>query len=154
MRRAIPFLAALLFLPLSAAGKPVKALPRQLHVFAPPVIPHEAQEGAACTDCHRTERTDGVPGIPHRVQGDCRGCHIYQASKAPWRESRYRAEKAPTVRKARAFPGAPPPVAHRVFMRENCLACHGKEPRPGAPKNPHPQRPACLSCHLASEPLK
>lgn len=134
-------LAPLLVLPLWAAPPA-----RQVHAYAPPVIPHERHEGAACTDCHGLERSKGIPGIPHQVQGDCRGCHVHQGW--PSGSAVPRAGKAAPALKPTGGTGpGPMPMRHATFMRENCRACHGGEPRSRTP-NPHPDRPHCLSCHV------
>jgi len=118
--------------------------------YVPPVIPHPLEAGVACTSCHGTTRASGVPGIPHRVQGDCKGCHVTQTKAAPWRRNTFRAEATRRVARC-TFPGAPPAMGHPVFMRENCLACHGQEKHPGMKLNPHPGRPNCGSCHLPGQ---
>lgn len=109
-------------------------------LFAPPVISHEAHADTRCTDCHGLERNGGVPGIPHREQGDCRACHVYQGGVA--------VQSLLTAKKLRARYAGSPAIPHSVHMRENCRACHGSEPRPGA-SNPHPGRPNCRACHVA-----
>jgi predicted CXXCH cytochrome family protein len=46
------------------------------------------------------------------------------------------------------YDGAPPTIPHKVFMRENCGACHVG---PGAREEiltTHPERTRCRQCHV------
>jgi nitrate reductase (cytochrome), electron transfer subunit len=129
-------MSALALLLVLAASGPVRT-------YAPPPIPHALDQGA-CASCHGPERSGGVPGVPHRAAGYCQSCHVAgpstKASKG--KPSRH-------ARGTRAYPGAPPGVPHEVFMREHCLACHGREVHPGMRRNPHPERPNCVYCHVS-----
>jgi cytochrome c-type protein NapB len=55
-------------------------------------------------------------------------------------------------RGSRAYPGAPPTVPHGVFMRQNCMSCHGPD-RPNAILSSHPERQNCLQCHAPDATL-
>ena len=136
---------------LAAAPAKPKAAPkpdRQMTPYAPPVIPHPVEPGAACTDCHGVADS-GAPALPHRLIPNCQGCHIEQQAVTPFRGNTFRAEgEGPGPNRAR-YSGAPPAIPHHTLMREVCVACHGKEPRHGA-KNPHPDRATCTQCHLPS----
>lgn len=123
--------------------------PERLHAYAPPVIPHDLHKGASCTDCHAREISGGVPAVPHKAGGWCQSCHVPSSAAAPFRANAFKGEPVSHARGARAYPGAPPALPHAVAMRENCLACHGREAHPGMRRNPHPGRANCLSCHLA-----
>jgi cytochrome c-type protein NapB len=79
--------------------------------------------------------------------GWCRSCHLARQAAEPFHGNRFKGDPASRTRGARAYPGAPPALPHTVAMRENCLACHGKETHPGMKRNPHPERANCLSCH-------
>lgn len=148
MRSALLLLLLCSFLP-AAPARPSKAADR-LHAFAPPVIPHENHGGARCVDCHEPERTTAAPGIPHRNQGDCKGCHVYQEIKGVWKPTSFVGEQGGS-RVPRTIPAsAPAAMAHAIHMRENCAACHGKVSRPRTP-NPHPGRVNCRSCHVSQE---
>lgn len=133
------------------AGPPRTKAPesfRQMTPYAPPVIPHPLEKGQACTECHGVADS-GAPALPHRPIANCQACHIEQQAVRPFRPNGFKAEKEARGPNRATFPGAPPAVPHHVYMREVCVACHGKEPRHGA-KGPHPERAACLQCHLPS----
>ena len=46
----------------------------------------------------------------------------------------------------RAYGTAPPTTPHPVWMRRNCMACHGPG-REQAIRTSHPERQNCLQCH-------
>lgn len=64
---------------------------------------------------------------------------------------------------ARAFPGAPPVIPHRLadptsYGGQTCLACHGDGgwvPKLDAyaPVTPHPELANCVQCHVAASAL-
>jgi cytochrome c-type protein NapB len=67
-----------------------------------------------------------------------------------------------TYRALRAYPGAPPRIPHGLTHEEyrtaGCRTCHdrgGYSQRFGAyaPVTPHPERVACLQCHVADDRL-
>jgi len=133
-----------------AAGpaKPGPAPFRQMTPYAPPVIPHPVEKDQACTACHGVPDS-GAPALPHRMIANCQACHLEQQAVKPFRANAFKPEKEARGSNRATFPGAPPAVPHHVQMREVCVACHGREPRHGA-KAPHPERAACLQCHLPS----
>ena len=47
----------------------------------------------------------------------------------------------------RAFSGAPPTIPHRVFMRDNCISCHGPTGYHEY-RTTHPNRTQCMQCHV------
>lgn len=89
----------------------------------------------------------GVPVMPHREIANCRQCHVAQQVVKPFRKNRFQGGGDP-VRVARPSSGAPPVMPHRAFMREKCLACHGKESRGDIVHSPHPDRVRCQQCHV------
>jgi nitrate reductase cytochrome c-type subunit len=134
---------------------------RRLYDGAPPVIPHEEQS-ATCTSCHNQEGMS-VPGLgfappsPHSETAGlgevryCRQCHLFQRVADPG-----------DVFVANTFVGlsqdlrhgrrlnalAPPVIPHRVFMRENCVACHSGPAAREEIRTPHPERMNCRQCHV------
>lgn len=121
---------------------------------APPVIPHGAEtpEDKDCLHCHRsvTRTEDGrvAQATPHPQFSNCLQCHApalpgggkdvgsaWQGLKEPKRGDRWT-----TV--------SPPTVPHRIFMRENCLSCHGPENPDMRVRTSHPERTHCLQCHV------
>jgi predicted CXXCH cytochrome family protein len=154
--RSLRLLPLILLPALGLAASPAKPkaaakaprFERQMTPYAPPVIPHPVEKGAACTACHDAAGA-AAPALPHRMIPNCQACHVEQAAAKPFKGNAYRVEgERPGPNRAR-YSGAPPAIPHHTLMREVCTACHGKTPRHGA-KNPHPDRPACTSCHLPS----
>jgi len=124
---------------------------------APPVIPHEAF-GAACESCHAPSgpavaELGYAPRSPHgdtrgMAFGRCRQCHVFQSTQAVWRTSAFAGLARPETPAYRAHALAPPVIPHRVFMREDCNACHdGPGARP-AIRTTHPERTRCRQCHV------
>ena len=133
-------------------------LERRLYSGAPPVIPHEPL-GAACTACH-TDSGREVPGIgiapanPHQGTDNaaatinCRQCHVFSNTDDRFAETTFTGYLPSSVRGDRLYAGAPPVVPHRLFMRENCAACHtGPAARPEIVCT-HPERTNCRQCHM------
>jgi len=125
---------------------------RRLFDGAPPVIPHE-RFGPACLSCHG-ERGMSVPGVgysppsPHgstASMGRCEQCHVFQPGGKPWRESSFVGLRQDLRRGQRLNPLAPPVIPHRVFMRENCRACHAGPAAREEIRTSHPERPRCRS---------
>ena len=126
------------------AGGPHKRSDLRISAYAPPTIPHDV-DSPDCLDCHATNEV-GAPMIPHREIPNCLQCHVPQAGAALFRGNGF-AGVAEPARPARAYRGAPPVSPHRFFMRENCLACHGRDARPDIVHTPHPERFNCIQCH-------
>ncbi|MBI4352466.1 MAG: hypothetical protein HY593_00920 [Candidatus Omnitrophica bacterium] len=122
----------------------------RISAYAPPVIPHEADLGD-CLDCHASHEV-GAPMIPHKVFAHCRQCHVPQSDVDVFRANAFVGIREPG-KLPRAHEKAPPAVPHRVFMRENCLACHDPEARPDVIHTTHPQRMHCLQCHVPARRL-
>lgn len=124
---------------------------------APPVIPHavEALGRQICVKCHGPRglvtasglRARPSPHAPNVIA--CRQCHVEQLPDAgrmvrgtsvTWRGLE------PRPVQPRANPTGPPVIPHRLFMRENCEACHGRAGEPELQVD-HAKRIACLTCH-------
>ncbi len=123
----------------------------RLSAYAPPVIPHDIED-TPCLDCHSQNDMD-IPVIPHREISNCRQCHIPQSYVPLFRKNRFRDVSEPVVL-TRLYKEAPPLIPHRVFMRENCLACHGKTSRKDVIDTPHPERLNCRQCHIEQKDVK
>lgn len=145
---------------------------RRLYDGAPPVIPHEPF-GAQCTSCHG-ERGISVPGVgfsPPSPHGDtagmgalagvdqdgltvpgnvirCQQCHLFQRAEEPWVENEFVGLRQDLRRGERLYPLAPPVIPHKVFMRENCHACHAGPAAREEIRTDHPERPRCRQCHV------
>lgn len=127
---------------------------------APPTVPHpiDQLDSAACMACHGEGlRTASLRAskMPHPFYANCTQCHVeqqatYTAPSATF-ENSFAGAAAP-MRGERAFAGAPPVVPHSTWMRNDCLACHGRTAAPGLAST-HPWRKNCLQCHAESSQL-
>ncbi|MGL4399315.1 MAG: nitrate reductase cytochrome c-type subunit [Luteolibacter sp.] len=128
---------------------------------APPVIPHgiDTLSSAACISCHGRDGNLVISGkrpaeISHPWVTNCTSCHVpadglrqITASKT----TRLNIENTFLGKRSagsgpRAYDGAPPTTPHPVWMRQNCMACHGPG-REQAIRTSHPERENCLQCH-------
>ncbi|MCA9577384.1 MAG: nitrate reductase cytochrome c-type subunit [Polyangiales bacterium] len=131
---------------------------------APPTIPHAVdQHGApACLACHAEGmRVEGraAPLMSHERFDSCLQCHALAESPLP--RSAPLAHSVSEVnsflgltepeRGERAWPGAPPTMPHRTFMRERCDSCHGTQA--SGLTTSHPWRQSCPQCHAPSATL-
>ena len=123
---------------------------------APPIIPHEVErtDDAACYACHgkgmRIE--DRVANqMCHPFLANCTQCHAppppqpFAAVNATV-ETNFVGLPAP-LQGERAFPGAPPTIPHSTWMRDTCLACHGRAAGWAGLETTHPWRTNCQQCH-------
>ena len=128
---------------------------------APPVVPHaiDTISSAACTECHGQGENLLIGGkrpaeISHPWITNCTSCHVPADGLRRFTEpaesrlvvtSSFAGE--PSAGKGtRAYQGAPPTMSHPVWMRQNCMACHGPG-RESAIRSSHPERQNCLQCH-------
>jgi cytochrome c-type protein NapB len=128
---------------------------------APPVVPHaiDSLRSTACMSCHG-EGGDLViagkrpPKISHPWITNCTSCHVPADGLRQFtatEETRLHIEneflgKESAGKGSRAYPTAPPTMPHAVWMRQNCMACHGPG-REQAIRTSHPERRNCLQCH-------
>jgi len=128
---------------------------------APPVIPHgiDTLSSASCLACHSQNGNLIIAGkrpaeISHPWVTNCTSCHVpddgLRQITAPASE-RLTVENAFVGKRSagpgtRAYPTAPPTTPHAVWMRQNCMACHGPG-REQAIRTSHPERSNCLQCH-------
>jgi len=115
---------------------------------APPVIPHPTMPTGTlpCMACHENGLVIGkkiATKMSHPLYSNCTQCHV---EAEPGGLGEFAAIKALSDR---AFAGAPPAMPHPVWMRENCLSCHGPTGQAGL-RTTHPERINCLQCHLAT----
>ncbi len=117
----------------------------RFYMYAPPVIPHDADLGT-CLDCHNTSEM-GAPMMPHKEITNCRQCHVPKKDVLLFKKNAFNGIPEPKKLK-RAYKGAPPAMPHRLFMRENCLACHGPDSSEDVINTSHPERKNCRQCHV------
>jgi hypothetical protein len=131
---------------------------RRLYDGAPPVIPHD-DFGMTCTECHNMTgmEVEGVgyaPPQPHadtpgmRSQTRCTQCHVFQQADTLFAASEFVGLRQDLRRGARLNPIAPPTIPHKVFMRENCAACHTGAAAREEIRTTHPERIRCRQCHV------
>lgn len=122
---------------------------------APPVIPHPIAglNVQTCRACH-AEGLKAGDKIAHMASHtyliNCTQCHVEAANPA------LGDDKGPVnsfvgIRPGgyggmRAYTGAPPVMPHTVFMRTNCVACHGEFGYDGW-RPDHLARTNCIQCH-------
>jgi cytochrome c-type protein NapB len=128
---------------------------------APPVIPHtiDTLTTNACASCHGQGETLVIGGrrpaeISHPWITSCTSCHVpadglrrltEQSAERLVVENSF-VGKSSFGHGSRAYQGAPPTTPHPVWMRQNCMACHGPG-REQAIRTSHPDRRNCLQCH-------
>lgn len=128
---------------------------------APPVVPHaiDPLRSTACMTCHGEDGNLVISGkrppeISHPWITNCTSCHVPADGLRQFtatEEARLFIEndflgKESAGKGARAYPTAPPTMPHPVWMRQNCMACHGPG-RDQAIRTSHPERHNCLQCH-------
>lgn len=130
---------------------------RRAYDGAPPVMPHEGFS-RACLGCHNAVGVgvDGVgyaPPSPHGETpglqgGRCGQCHVPQVRVAVWRANGFAGVRQDLRRGDRLYAGAPPTIPHRVFMREDCAACHTGPAAREEVRMRHEIRGRCRQCHV------
>jgi len=131
---------------------------RRAYDGAPPVVPHE-NFGIECIECHNLEgmSVEGVgyaPPSPHdgtsglSAIAHCRQCHVFQTTDAVFAANEFRGLRQDLRSGERLNAWAPPTIPHKVFMRENCQACHSGPAAREEIRTPHPDRPRCRQCHV------
>lgn len=134
-------------------------LSRRAYPGGPPIIPHPVVDerspgGPVCLTCHAgggyvPKFEAFAPVTPHPDLPNCRQCHNPVRTDGLFQETTFRPASAPQLNGS-PLPTSPPPIPHRLEMRENCLACHAG---PGAVeeiRTTHPDRPNCRQCHALS----
>lgn len=131
---------------------------RRLFDGAPPTIPHQ-NFGVSCSACHdaaglAVPDLGFAPASPHddtREEGAmqrCRQCHVFVNTDRVFVANSFVGFDQDLRPGGRLYPGAPPTIPHRLFMRENCLACHAGPGAREAIRTSHPERTRCRQCHV------
>lgn len=133
---------------------------------APPVVPHPvAQDSAAsCLACHGPGlviKNKVASKMSHAVYTSCTQCHVPAGGPrilqpesellTPIAENQF-VGLAASLKGSRAWPQAPPTIPHSTLMRSDCSSCHGPQGLFGL-RTPHPDRQACVQCHLPGAEL-
>jgi cytochrome c-type protein NapB len=133
---------------------------RRLYDGAPPVIPHKPLN-ITCTECHTSSGKQVpplgfAPANPHAATRglsgtrSCQQCHVFRREETMFQdlENHFVGLPQSFAPADRLYPGAPPVIPHRVFMRENCTSCHsGPAARPEIVCK-HAERTNCRQCHV------
>ena len=134
---------------------------RRAYDGAPPTIPHEPL-GAACIACHNR---DGLavpdlgfaPPSPHEETrgmsaiSRCQQCHVFRTTGDVFVANELDGLAQDLRRGRRLYDLAPPVIPHKVFMRENCQACHTGPAAREEIRTTHPERTRCRQCHLEQQ---
>ena len=133
---------------------------RRAYDGAPPVTPHPDFEGS-CVSCHledgrpRTEVAGlgTAPRSPHGkasgVGPNCSQCHVPQRTSATFVKTSW-AGLEPAVAADFGATDPPPPIPHRILLRERCTACHSGPEAPPSVAMDHPRRANCRQCHVTT----
>ncbi len=121
---------------------------------APPTVPHPiaSLSAASCLACHGEGMKVGdrvATKMSHAHLSNCTQCHVEQADQTVENFFLGVGRAGPGER---ANPGAPPTIPHHLWMREDCMSCHGLVARPGI-RTTHPWLSNCMQCHAASSVL-
>ncbi|MEK7379706.1 MAG: hypothetical protein AAB075_01695 [Gemmatimonadota bacterium] len=114
-----------------------------------PVTPHP--ELGACLQCHvGNDATTGVILPGHDPNTICRQCHDPDAPRLAVPPMEWRMAVWPRLA-PRSPGGAPPPIAHDLQLRGNCVACHTGPGAVAEIRTLHPERANCRQCHVTAE---
>jgi len=131
---------------------------RRAYDGAPPTIPHQSF-GMRCAACHNAQgqsvpRVGFAPASPHEGTPKagatirCRQCHVFVTGEGLFVASNFVGLRQDLHAGARATPGAPPTIPHRILMREKCVACHDGPGAREEVRTSHPERWRCRQCHV------
>jgi cytochrome c-type protein NapB len=126
---------------------------------SPPFIPHDkvVEKGAeqTCISCHEKggfvqSMNRFTPVTPHPQHTYCGQCHIKTVTETLFKEHDWVSVQPPKLGRSE-LPGSPPPIAHAIQMRENCIACHVGPGTVVPIRVEHPMRGNCRQCHVPME---
>jgi len=126
---------------------------------SPPFVPHDqvVEKGIeqTCLSCH--EKGGFVqafnrftPVTPHPQHTYCGQCHMKTVTETLFRENDWVSVQVPKLGRS-ALAGSPPPIAHALQMRENCIPCHVGPGTVVPIRVEHPMRGNCRQCHVPEE---
>jgi len=124
---------------------------------APPVVPHSVADLniQSCLACH----ADGLKAgdkvakmISHTTLTNCTQCHVESQPNGDHPNDLSLGNLFVGLRPSgyggtRAWAGAPPVMPHTMFMRTNCISCHGEHGYDGW-RPDHLSRSNCAQCHV------
>lgn len=124
---------------------------------APPVIPHSIADlnVQTCRSCHAQGLQVGdqvAKMVSHTYMTNCTQCHVEASTTFPASvaivdpPNSFDGKRASGHGGTRAWSGAPPVMPHSLFMRTNCVSCHGEHGYDGWQPD-HLSRTNCVQCH-------
>lgn len=126
---------------------------------SPPFIPHDMADEKGdkfeCLSCHeRGGFTQSMnrftPVTPHPQHASCEQCHIKTLTDTLFKDIDWVSVQPPKLGRSE-LAGSPPPIAHPLQMRENCIACHVGPGTVVPIRVEHPMRGNCRQCHVSKE---
>ncbi|MDA3917709.1 MAG: cytochrome C [Deltaproteobacteria bacterium] len=126
---------------------------------SPPFLPHDLvdEKGVelVCLSCHERggfARTMNkfTPVTPHPQYTYCGQCHLKEVTKTLFKVNEWVSVQTPILGRS-ALAGSPPPIAHQLQMRENCIACHVGPGTVVPIRVEHPMRGNCRQCHVPEQ---
>jgi cytochrome c-type protein NapB len=126
---------------------------------SPPFLPHELMDEKGveldCLSCHeRGGFTQSMnrftPVTPHPQHTYCGQCHMKTVTESLFKGIDWTSVSPPVLGRSE-LPGSPPPIAHALQMRENCIACHVGPGTVVTIRVEHPMRGNCRQCHMPEE---
>ncbi len=126
---------------------------------SPPVVPHSLviakEKEPDCLSCHLQggfvkNFNRFTPVTPHPQHESCRQCHVKPEEISLFRGIDWISIMPPRLGRS-ALAGSPPPIAHPLQMRENCVACHVGPGAVTVLRVEHPMRGNCRQCHVPAE---
>jgi len=123
---------------------------------SPPIISHDLADKRGqpyeCLSCHaRGGFTQSMnrhaPVTPHPQHSSCMQCHAKLVTDNLFMENDWVSVTPPRLGRSE-LAGSPPPVAHNLQMRENCVACHIGPGAVATIRVEHPMRGNCRQCHV------
>jgi cytochrome c-type protein NapB len=85
---------------------------------------------------------------PGMAVARCEQCHVEQQTEQLFVPTEFEGRPQDLRAGARAHAEAPPVMPHRLFMHEQCAACHAGPAAREELRTTHPERASCLQCHL------
>lgn len=126
---------------------------------SPPFLPHDLvdEKGVEleCLSCHERggfaqTMNKFTPVTPHPQHTYCGQCHLKEVTKTLFEDNEWVSVQPPVLGRS-ALAGSPPPIAHPLQMRENCIACHVGPGTVVPIRVEHPMRGNCRQCHVPEQ---
>ncbi len=124
---------------------------------APPRVPHAVpffymDDNSNCIACHGSGGYDSgqdayAPVTPHPENESCFQCHLPRRTENLFGESTWQSIYPPRLGRSQ-LGGSPPPIAHSLQLREDCLACHSGPAAVAEIRVEHASRGNCRQCHV------